>query len=272
VRITRNLSRILGGIPVRSIGFGDLESWKIERAPKLSPRSFNYERDTLRQMFEYARLNLNIILENPVDAIKKRKMEKPHILIASKEQFRVLLSTLRAAPRARQIPDFVEFLAYSGLRLNEARQVRWVDVNFDLNALVVTGGEHGTKNHEFRSIPLSPPLRRLLEKLRQQSKGKSKDRIFGLNSATKSLEAASKKASLPHFTHHSMRHFFCSNAIEAGCDFKVIAEWLGHKDGGILVAQTYGHLRNEHSTAMAKRLTFDAEAENEVAFDEAKDM
>ena len=57
-----------------------------------------------------------------------------------------------------------------------------------------------------------------------------------------------------------MRHFFCSNAIEAGCDFKVIAGWLGHKDGGVLVAQTYGHLRNEHSTAMAKRLTFDLAA------------
>jgi site-specific recombinase XerD len=55
-----------------------------------------------------------------------------------------------------------------------------------------------------------------------------------------------------------MRHFFCSNAIEAGCDFKVIAEWLGHKDGGVLVARTYGHLRNEHSAAMAKRITFDA--------------
>ena len=53
-----------------------------------------------------------------------------------------------------------------------------------------------------------------------------------------------------------MRHFFCSNAIEAGIDFKVIAEWLGHKDGGILVARTYGHLRAEHSTAMAKRMTF----------------
>jgi len=60
---------------------------------------------------------------------------------------------------------------------------------------------------------------------------------------------------------HTMRHFSCSNAIEAGCDFKVIAEWLGHKDGGVLVAMTYGHLRSEHSAAMAKRLTFDAQSE-----------
>ena len=59
-----------------------------------------------------------------------------------------------------------------------------------------------------------------------------------------------------------MRHFFCSNAIEAGCDFKVIAGWLGHKDGGVLVAMTYGHLRSEHSAAMAKRIVFDAEKQD----------
>ena len=52
-----------------------------------------------------------------------------------------------------------------------------------------------------------------------------------------------------------MRHYFCSNAIEAGIDFKVIAGWLGHKDGGILVAKTYGHLRDTHSFEMAKRMT-----------------
>jgi site-specific recombinase XerD len=54
-----------------------------------------------------------------------------------------------------------------------------------------------------------------------------------------------------------LRHFFCSNAIEAGVDFKAIAGWLGHKDGGVLAAKTYGHLRNEHSAAMAQRMTFD---------------
>ena len=52
-----------------------------------------------------------------------------------------------------------------------------------------------------------------------------------------------------------MRHYFCSNAIEAGIEFKVIAGWLGHKDGGILVAKTYGHLRDTHSFEMAKRMT-----------------
>jgi hypothetical protein len=37
-----------------------------------------------------------------------------------------------------------------------------------------------------------------------------------------------------------LRHYFVSNAIEAGVDFKTIAVWVRHKDGGLLVAKTYG--------------------------------
>ena len=44
-------------------------------------------------------------------------------------------------------------------------------------------------------------------------------------------------------------------AIEKGVDFKTIAAWVGHKDGGVLVAQTYGHLRDTHSKEMAKLMT-----------------
>ena len=32
--------------------------------------------------------------------------------------------------------------------------------------------------------------------------------------------------------------------------------WLGHKNGGALAMKTYGHLRNEHSQAMAQKVKF----------------
>ena len=72
------------------------------------------------------------------------------------------------------------------------------------------------------------------------------------------MERACKLAGLATFTHHCMRHYFVSNAIEAGVDFKTIAAWVGHKDGGRLVARTYGHLMDTHSFEMAKRMTFAA--------------
>jgi len=240
--IARKTGKYFDGLPVRSIGQTHIEKWKIARAGEISGRSFNYERDTLRLIFEYARLNLRIILDNPVDTVKKRKTDKPHTVIPTKDQFRVLLTALRNQPKAQPAAELIEFLAYSGLRLGEACEVRWRDVNFDLNTLVVTGGENGTKNHEFRVVPLFPPLLRFLAGLKANDRSGNDAKIIHLLSAKKALITACKKSGLPHFGHHSMRHFFCSNAIEAGCDFKVIAEWLGHKDGGVLVAKTYGHL------------------------------
>jgi len=135
----------------------------------------------------------------------------------------------------------------------------------------VTGGEQGTKNYQARTIPLFAPLRRLVETIRERKKPLSDHQlIFEIAAARLQLMRACERLGLPRFGHHTMRHFFCSNAIEAGCDFKVIAEWLGHKDGGVLVAMTYGHLRSEHSVAMARRITFDALSEglpeNAIAF------
>jgi integrase len=129
----------------------------------------------------------------------------------------------------------------------------------ELNTLLVTGGETGTKNHQHRTIPLFPGLRRLLDSIfKKRGQITKEDRIFGGRDIRQALGSACRRAGLPRFGHHALRHFFCSNAIEAGVDFKAIAGWLGHKDGGVLAAKTYGHLRNEHSAAMAQRMTFDA--------------
>jgi site-specific recombinase XerD len=65
---------------------------------------------------------------------------------------------------------------------------------------------------------------------------------------------------MPKYHAHLFRHFFASNAVETGVDFMTVAGWLGHRDGGALLAKTYSHLRAEHSVEMAKRITFDATA------------
>ena len=49
---------------------------------------------------------------------------------------------------------------------------------------------------------------------------------------------------------------FVVMAVMSGIDFKTIAEWLGHQDGGMLVGKVYGHLLPEHRQRMAERLVF----------------
>lgn len=252
------LSRFFNGITVRSITKSNAEQWAAQRSKQVGARAFNIERETMIQILNYASRE-GLILDNPAIVIPRRKQPRAQVVIPTKDQFRVMVAQMRTDSRSAEAANFCEFLAYSGCRLGEATTMVWGDVNFGLRSFTVTGGEHGTKNHEARTVPMFPPLERLLVAMRaaMPSAPAPSTRIFPIQSSKKAIGTACKKASLPHFTHHSLRHFFCSNAIEAGADFKVIAGWLGHKDGGILVAKTYGHLRDEHSTMMAQRMTFD---------------
>src|SRR6266480_7743925 len=255
------LAPYFNGRLVRAIGAKEVEAWKINRGPSISPRTWNIEVETLKQIFVYARDTLRIVLDSPVEGLKRKKEPKAGLIIPSQEQFRALVKELRSGHRSTgEAADLVEFLAYSGCRVAEARSVRWRDINLKLGTVLITGGQMGTKNHEARVIPLFAPLARLVQSMRSRKPFDSFDTlVFQISNAILQIVRACKRIGLPRFGHHTMRHFFCSNAIEAGCDFKVIAGWVGHKDGGVLVATAYGHLRGEHSAAMAKRMVFDAE-------------
>ena len=95
VGILRVVKPFFDGLPVRSVGQTQIEAWKIKRGALVGPRSFNYEREILRRLFEYVRASLRIILKNRDQDIKKRKVGKAQLVIPTKEQFRVLVETLR---------------------------------------------------------------------------------------------------------------------------------------------------------------------------------
>ena len=84
--------------------------------------------------------------------------------------------------------------------------------------------------------------------------------IASIKSARKCLQTACKKLGFPQFTHHDFRHFFATTCIESGVDIPTVSRWLGHKDGGALAMKRYGHLRQEHSLAMIKKVNFDGPA------------
>ncbi len=247
-----------GEIPVRNITARDCDEWVTKRGKKISASTFNNERETLRLILDFACRD-GLLLDNPALTIERRKQDKPKIVIPTHEQFRLLVETIRKADR-RAWPgaDLVELLAYSGMRLNEGVSLTLGEVDLERKCFTVSGGEQGTKNHETRTIPLFPALEKLLLRLRGANTPSAISRVIPISDAKNAIKNACVKAKLPHFSHHTMRHYFVSNAIEAGIDFKTIAALVGHKDGGVLVAKTYGHLRDTHSFEMAKRMTFDA--------------
>src|SRR3954464_10529332 len=60
------LGPYFNGRLVRAIGAKEVEAWKIKRGPSISPRTWNIEVETLKQIFAYAKDTLRIVLDNPV--------------------------------------------------------------------------------------------------------------------------------------------------------------------------------------------------------------
>jgi integrase len=251
------LRPFFSGTTMKSLGYSQIDDWRRRRGGNLSPRSYNIELETLKMFLRYA-CERGILLDNYAEKYKRRKQSKniPHI--PSREDFLKLVAALRTAPKAvaSGAADMVEFLAYSGTRVGEAREI-WVrDINFAKRTLLITGGELGTKNNEQRTIPLFPDLRNLFQRMFEENpKRTPNSKLFPILSPRGAMKNAFERMGLQKFTVHALRHFFASNAIERGINFKVIADWFGHKDGGVLVARTYGHLRSEFSAEMAERMS-----------------
>src|SRR5438045_7760826 len=101
---------------------------------------------------------------------------------------------------------------------------------------------------------------------------RASDRVLRVNEAEKSMRAAAKKIGIAHVRHHDLRHLFATTCIESGVDIPTVSRWLGHKDGGALAMKVYGHLRDQHSTNMAQRVSFDVgpRADNMVSLSESQ--
>ena len=105
----------------------------------------------------------------------------------------------------------------------------------------------------MRKIPVFPKLKALLLEIRSKSQSPDSE-IIKIKNARKVLETACAKTGIGLYAQHSLRHYFASEAVEKNIDFKAIGDWLGHQDGGQLVAFTYAHLRNYHSWKMAEMM------------------
>lgn len=149
-----------------------------------------------------------------------------------------------------QSSRLVGFLAFSGCRKGEAAALVWKHVKPDWLE-VGTDGE--TKGAEFRRVPISGPLRVILEDARPED-AQDADRIFSLKSPRRALDTACEALELPRMRVHDLRHFYATWCIESGVDIPTVSKWLGHKDGGALAMRTYGHVRDDHSLAAVAKL------------------
>jgi integrase len=249
----------LFGMDVRKVSERDCQEWLVRFQKLYAPSVVNNAIGTLRAVFAEA-VDRGARFGNPAANLSRMRIRAKRLELPSREEFLRFVEEIRTAG-ARQSKDcanLVRFLAYSGLRIGDAKFVTWADANFARHQLHVRGDPvTATKNGETRYVPMIPELEQMLIEARKERANEplsaSVMRVFECQN---SMTHAAAKIGMKRITHHDLRHLFATICIESGVDFPTVSRWLGHKDGGALCMKTYGHLRQDHSLAQAQRVSF----------------
>src|SRR5258706_12008233 len=122
--------------------------WKSEGNGKnISASRFNNTLSTLRAVFEIAIEN-GIILSNPAATVSRVAPREKPMRIPSREQFQQIVTEIRNGGGAvsQCSADLVQFLAFSGCRIDESRWVKWSDEDRVRKKIWIAGIENtGTK-------------------------------------------------------------------------------------------------------------------------------
>jgi integrase len=150
---------------------------------------------------------------------------------------------------ARNVSEHAQFIAYSGMRVSEANAAEIAD---DMGVRMKV---RGTKSESSeRIIPVNARLRTLMDQIKARG---TSGKFLKVGTSLPAIGRACERLGIPKLTHHDLRHYFATICIEEGVDIPTVSRWLGHKDGGVTAMEVYGHLRDEHSVAAMRKVSFD---------------
>ena len=227
----------------------------------LSPHSRNLRLYALRSMLRMA-YHDHRIPRFPFTGIKKEKHipQKKDIPAATDIQRYVETAIADCPKSGQQFADYLHLLMYSGARETEALSLQWGDVDFQKRQIHF---HRNTKFSKERHLDFNPKLEAALKDMEARRDRKT-DWLFPsprpnqhggrLTNFRRTLEKVRAKVGV-YLSDHYLRHYFTSQAVMSEVDRIVLAKWLGHEDGGKLIARVYGHLSSKYEQAQASKLT-----------------
>lgn len=245
--ITSNEHFKLKGIVFTAEELRPMLSSAQKRWSKLSISSRNRKFACLKSFFNWMQQegHLSDDLSAQIQC-PKVPQKLPHFL--SLDEALVLVKNLQKQSQLDQkshIQLLLVLLLYGGgLRVSEACQLKWKNINFSERSMMVTG-----KGGKERKVALVGVLFSALESLSRHSKNSKDDFVFGSHAmnprkAYDLVKEAGAKSGLVHPLHpHALRHSFATHMLSSGTDLRILQELLGHES--LTATQKYLHLSVE---------------------------
>jgi len=198
----------------------------------------------LNVLFKYAIEN-GFLAINPLSDIKKPKTPTKIPLYITEKQ----LSEVLTFSTNRDLKDFIGFAFYSGMRLSEIINLRWQDIDFNHNFIILSNQTFTTKSRKPRVIPMARQVLEILGRLKQDVRcdfifADKENKRYKPDYISKSFKKLVKKSNINQSVHfHSLRHSFASSLVNCGTPIQYVKELLGHQD--ISTTLIYSHLNNQ---------------------------
>lgn len=220
----------------------------------ISVKYLRHHYGVLRNLFRYAYKH-GVIDKNPMEQVEPPRQSHKPVDALTQEQTLAVLQKLSTYPLDFRCLFYL--LLTTGLRRGECLGLKWRDIDDTQNVLRVsravayspkTGLIVGTPKtgNGFRTIPLMPKVKSLLQALKQQTQTAYPSTLLddaflfpGTNglftprnpdAITRRVKRFMKSHGLPDLSPHDLRHSCATLLLMNGADIKSVQRILGHAD------------------------------------------
>jgi integrase len=211
--------------------------WRDELSENLAPQTVQHYLAVLNRLYKAAARDFGIPLPlgNPVAAVRMPTISNARERRLEGDEGTRLLAALDAS-RGKHLKSVTLLALETAMRRGELLALRWEFV--DLKRRVVHLPE--TKNGSTRNVPLSTTAVAVLERLPRNISG----RVFDTSETaiTEGFQRAAKRAGIPDFRFHDIRHEATSRLAEK-LQMHELGKVTGHRSPRMLMR--YYHPRAE---------------------------
>lgn len=206
-----------------------------------SSQTVRHAHTCLSSLFDYAHKTLHWLNHNAARDHQRAVPAAARIAWLKGDERDHLLTACRDSAN----PDLylVVLLALtSGARQGEIMGLLWSQIDWKRRVAWLTA--EGTKTAEPRAMPL---VQEVIDELERRPRPLHIDLVFHsprkrgqARNVRQAWDVARRKAELPHFGFHDLRHSAATELLRAGIDSRVVASVLGHKTMAMM--KRYAHV------------------------------
>jgi integrase len=254
--VNRTLVPFFGKLRLDRINPFEMERFKQKRLKDgLKKSSINREIGLLKSMLKTA-VEWELTDKNAAKDARLFKLDEPlsERVLSQEEELKLLAACDQSELRNRapHLKSIILIALYTGLRRGEILRLKWTDIDFDQNVLIVRKSK--TKSGAGRRVGLNSLLRQTLLAPLEEEHGewvfpspkrfqKPDEAERHIGDVKNAFRRAVRLSGIDPITFHQLRHTFCSRLADAGVSMAVIQDLAGH--ASIVMTRRYTHPSEE---------------------------